>query len=177
MSVIRVKRKVESVKFKEGTVHVHIPEEKFCNGCRETKPSSAFDLRHVNRSYGRYIGLYSLCRSCKRDKTRQYRKDNLDHVREITRRSERKRRYRRYGLTEDEYIKLFSEQNNSCAICKSEEPSNSRGWHVDHNHTTGVVRGILCHHCNLLLGNARDNPQVLEEAIKYLGVYINKTQD
>jgi hypothetical protein len=74
---------------------------------------------------------------------------------------------RKFGLTLEQYDSLLNAQNNLCAICKSPNQA-SRDWHVDHCHTTGTVRGVLCHHCNLMLGYAKDQVPTLENAIIYL---------
>lgn len=89
-----------------------------------------------------------------------------------SRKSERKRKLKTYGLTEEEYSKKLSSQNNVCAICKQDNRLK-RDWHVDHCHTTGLTRGILCHHCNLMLGNAKDNIVTLQSGIDYLKEYSN----
>ncbi len=60
-------------------------------------------------------------------------------------------------------------QGEVCAICK--QPSSKQGvlrFDVDHNHATKKVRGLLCRHCNLMLGHARDDPKRLYRAIYYL---------
>ncbi len=72
-----------------------------------------------------------------------------------------------FGITPAEYESLLTQQNNSCAICKREEPTGY-GWHVDHCHTTKKVRGILCSMCNQGLGLFQDNTSSLKEAVKYL---------
>lgn len=41
-------------------------------------------------------------------------------------------------------------------------------WHVDHDHKTGIVRGLLCHHCNFIIGQAEDDPGILMRAVQYL---------
>lgn len=74
---------------------------------------------------------------------------------------------RKYGLTLATFQALLVSQGNRCAICKIAEPTKM-GWHVDHDHETNEVRGILCAHCNRLLGHARDNPETLRAAIEYL---------
>lgn len=74
----------------------------------------------------------------------------------------------RYGITENQREEMFISQGSVCAICETDVPSK-RGWHTDHCHTTGVVRGILCSHCNVMLGYARDNPRTLIKAAEYLG--------
>lgn len=73
---------------------------------------------------------------------------------------------RYYGITLDEYEKLFDNQHGKCAICGLSE--NRRKLCVDHSHTTGDVRGLLCTKCNMMLGSARDSKQILSKAIEYL---------
>lgn len=57
------------------------------------------------------------------------------------------------------------EQDYKCAICTN--PVNMSS-HLDHCHTTGVYRGVLCHHCNVGIGHFRDNVEALQAAICYL---------
>lgn len=73
----------------------------------------------------------------------------------------------KYGLSETEYKELFIKQNNKCAICGCEFNSKNKGF-VDHSHDTNKVRGLLCTRCNTILGMAKDNTLILENAIKYL---------
>jgi hypothetical protein len=73
-----------------------------------------------------------------------------------------------YGITQDQWDALLVEQGESCAICETKTPTHSRGWSTDHDHKTGKVRGILCGHCNCMLGHARDKISTLEAAIRYL---------
>lgn len=74
-----------------------------------------------------------------------------------------------YGITLLEFNQKLKKQNNFCKICnKSLLNLDSKKIHVDHDHKTGRVRGILCHKCNSLLGLCNDNKIVLENAISYL---------
>lgn len=73
---------------------------------------------------------------------------------------------RKYGITLADYLRLMDEQNHECAICA--DPSNGRRLDVDHCHSTGKVRGLLCRRCNLILGHAEDEPEVLILAASYL---------
>ena len=78
-----------------------------------------------------------------------------------------------YNLTADTYIKMLVEQDNKCAICNKEETIiNKRGdvrpLCVDHCHATGAVRGLLCNHCNSMLGHARDCIETVEAGLAYL---------
>jgi Recombination endonuclease VII len=74
---------------------------------------------------------------------------------------------RKYGITDEQYAELLEKQQGGCAICGS-TPKKQR-LHVDHNHRTGVIRGLLCLWCNhRLLGGARESVAILESAIEYL---------
>lgn len=83
-------------------------------------------------------------------------------------RNRHKPRERLYGITEDQYNQFLSDQNNKCAICHTDEPGGKGGWHVDHNHDTGIVRGLLCHKCNVGLGHFNDDSILIDRASKYL---------
>ena len=81
----------------------------------------------------------------------------------------------RYGMTLEEYAELFDKQKGLCAICSTPPRETKRGnrLHVDHSHETGKIRGLLCHLCNSLLGNAKDRTDTLKKAIDYLEKEIN----
>lgn len=72
-----------------------------------------------------------------------------------------------YGVTLEEWNNLFTKQGECCAICKS-PTTNGTGWHTDHDHKKGKVRGILCSPCNIAIGHFKDNIEALESAIIYL---------
>lgn len=78
-----------------------------------------------------------------------------------------------YGITDADFQALFLKQNGACDICGFVFPGERAGNrmlspHVDHCHTTGNIRGLLCHECNNLLARAKDSPGVLQSAIQYL---------
>lgn len=98
-----------------------------------------------------------------REKGRRWKAAHPDKVREATRLA----KYRRYGLTEFSFHSLLSSQGYRCAICI--EPFDGVTVpHIDHNHATGRVRGLLCNHCNTAIGKFRDSPERLMAAINYL---------
>ena len=90
---------------------------------------------------------------------------------------ERKGRDRKHGLVEGQYAEMLAAQGGRCAICDTSNPGGHGTWHVDHDHSCcpqqqgcgGCVRGLLCFSCNILLGVARDDPERLSAAIRYLG--------
>lgn len=75
-------------------------------------------------------------------------------------------RLRLYGLTREEYKELLDRQNNACAICEETFTAEPR---VDHAHSTGRVRGLLCHGCNVGIGLLRDDITRILRAVTYLG--------
>ena len=76
-----------------------------------------------------------------------------------------------YNITVEEYDLLLKAQNNSCAICGGPPSVVGNNLHVDHNHTTGKNRGLLCGHCNLILGQSKENKDILRKSIEYLEKY------
>ncbi len=84
---------------------------------------------------------------------------------------------RAYGITLIHYNKMLALQGGVCALCQRPERvvSGKKGrakrhghLHVDHDHKSGVVRGLLCHGCNTALGHFQDDPDLLEWAARYL---------
>ena len=83
----------------------------------------------------------------------------------------------KHGLTVAEFDAMLAAQGNRCGSCDDPEPGGHGTWHLDHDHMCcpgqygcrKCIRGILCHACNLLLGNAKDDPKRLIKACIYLG--------
>lgn len=75
---------------------------------------------------------------------------------------------KKYGLSEAEFDAMFEEQNNRCAVCRGTTPGHKLGWHVDHCHDTGKVRGILCAGCNVGAGHLKHDSNILWSLIQYL---------
>jgi hypothetical protein len=69
-----------------------------------------------------------------------------------------------YGLSSDEYEALYEVQDGACAVCDR----HFGVLHVDHNHVTKEIRGLLCGNCNRMLGMVREDPEVLRRAAEYL---------
>jgi Autographiviridae endonuclease VII len=73
-----------------------------------------------------------------------------------------------YGISLDDYNAMLAQQNGVCAICMK---ISDRTLSVDHCHTTGVVRGLLCRRCNTGLGCFEDQPSLVLRAFDYLGAF------
>jgi|DEB0MinimDraft_6_1074348.scaffolds.fasta_scaffold92430_2 hypothetical protein len=157
---------------------------KVCKTCGIEKPFSEY---HVARKVGGMSGGYSAknvvykshCKECYR--TRQREKwSQLS----IEKRRERKnnnkcstpewhREYKlktKYGLTTEDFSSMILEQNSCCKIC-NQHMDNPQ---VDHCHTTGKVRGLLCRACNTSLGLLKENPETLRNMISYINDSISK---
>ena len=80
-----------------------------------------------------------------------------------------------YGLTPSAFNKLLADQGGICAVCGNKD-WNGRGPHVDHDHITGMVRGILCSNCNAALGQVKDSIPTLERMIEYLKHFLADIQ-
>lgn len=78
---------------------------------------------------------------------------------------------RQYGITLDEYNQMLENQDYKCAICGNEDEVEGRRLAIDHCHTEGKVRGLLCGKCNRGLGLFYDNATLLKNAISYLDKY------
>lgn len=136
-------------------IRIIMKTEKRCTRCKQIKPLDAFHFEKARRE-GRSVW----CRQCKNFYVKEYRKANpiIDRI---------KRLKKRFGLTLEEYDKLFKKQNGICAVCGN---VNRDGifLSVDHDHATGEIRGLLCSFCNSALGFARDNPVTLRKLADYL---------
>lgn len=131
---------------------------KTCRICKTEKPITDF-YTHKNTK----DRLRNECKNCYNTKSLDYYFCNKDSL------SDKRKSYhykRNYGLSLDEINSMREAQNSSCAIC--EETTNLV---VDHNHTSGIVRALLCSRCNQGLGLFRENPIHLAQAIKYLKEY------
>jgi hypothetical protein len=91
---------------------------------------------------------------------RKWREANIDKARKLEREKARKCTY---GIDAETFDRMVAEQNGRCAICMIKAKLC-----IDHDHDTGLVRGLLCHQCNVMLGNARDNILILQAGCRYL---------
>jgi Recombination endonuclease VII len=73
----------------------------------------------------------------------------------------------KFGLTPDEYDRILETQGGVCALCES-PPTPGISLHVDHDHGTGEIRGLLCVRCNNALGLFREDPDLLKRAARYI---------
>ncbi len=74
----------------------------------------------------------------------------------------------RYGMSETEYMEMLTKQNGGCAMCGT-RPKPPRHLTVDHNHTTGKIRGLLCDPCNRGIARFENDTTLIDKAIAYLG--------
>jgi hypothetical protein len=157
-------RVLEAVKKLQYTPNA-MPTKKLCTVCKVAKPFEDFydGYKAKNQRYStnkRYP--HSRCKDCDHARVRTYHKNNKDKV---TKRQLVSHRRRQYGINEEEYNNMIISQNNICAICH--KPSH-KTLHIDHDHITGMVRGLLCSNCNTGIGFLKEDISILTRAIKYL---------
>lgn len=164
-----------------------IPDKNICRRCKKEFP---FTAEYFYRDKYRKYGLDYTCKFCRRlgakkryeanpEKWKKYnskyRKNNLEktnqYKREWVRRNPDREKSAQlkytYGITLKEYEELLEEQKGVCAICHN-ICSTGKNLCVDHKHSIGNIRGLLCDKCNRGLGAFDDNVELLKAAIKYL---------
>ena len=125
--------------------------EKRCPDCREHKPLEEFPRKRNSKD-----GRHAYCKPCHNARGYETRQRLYGG-------SRRYHLTRRYGISAAEVERLIAEQGGICAICRVKPAA-----HVDHNHQTGQVRGILCFGCNGGLGQFQDNTEWMGRAILYV---------
>lgn len=131
-----------------------------CVKCKTLKIANDFPGHKHKKN-----GLGSWCKECVKICSAVHRKNNLPN---ILSKQKKYDRLRLYGMTQSDYNQLFAEQLGCCAICGKHQNEFNRGLHIDHDHRTGKVRGLLCHRCNPGIGYLQEDVEILEKAIKYL---------
>lgn len=133
---------------------------KICNRCGTERTLTRFSPQKGGK-YGRH----GVCKDCRRiEANEKYASDPEFRTKQLA------RSYRHqlsvYGITENEYRQLLEYQNGRCAIC--EKVITGRQVHVDHDHRTNKVRGILCAGCNTSLGKFGDDREGVLKVLGYL---------
>lgn len=155
---------------------------KICTSCQTSKELNQFYKQHTTRD-----GYRNICKLCSNAKVKEWEKNNPDRVKDIRKKSGNanyvptggkrgrpiptRSKEKKHGVYVADLRERF-EKDNKCEICKIEMIKGITGnsMCVDHDHVTGKFRGLLCKKCNLLLGSANDDIQILQSAIDYLKV-------
>lgn len=159
-----------------------IEASKKCGDCKVIKPLSEF-----NKDKGKQDGLNWCCKVCRKKyrqqphvkaKTSLYNK--AERLRDPKKTKQRDRKYtlaRYWDMTPEMFEDLLNKHDRGCGIChKKERSSERKPLVIDHDHTTGEIRGILCDNCNRGLGLLKDSQEILQQAIAYLNKAV-ETQD
>lgn len=150
---------------------------KTCTKCGLTKSVQEFPRAKNGKN-----GLNSRCRGCMNAWKRENRRKNPDRHRAsdkayYERNKDKARNYylqKNYGISREEYDRLSQEQGGACAICGEMPAGRGKAstLHVDHDHETGAVRGLLCTNCNNGLGQFRDDPERMRGAARYIEKFL-----
>jgi hypothetical protein len=103
-----------------------------------------------------------------KEQHQKYSKEYNNTHKEFNKKRSRKYTIKRHGITEEQYKLTFEKQEGKCAICDRHQDELKTKLHIDHDHRTNKIRGLLCFKCNSLLGYANDNIILLQKAIEYL---------
>ena len=164
-------------------------QSKTCTKCGQIKPLSDFHIDRAQRDSRKTAcrlctnKVKALWRSRNNELVLSQRRESYGRCRQnyldYNRSSKRRKRWfawklmHSFGITVERFEELLELQAGCCAICHK-PPTEANGHrnkhrlHVDHDHETGTVRGLLCNNCNAGLGYFRDSQRSLGAAIKYL---------
>ncbi len=138
---------------------------KNCSRCELDLPLGDF-----NRAANQKSGLRPECRYCRNNDERKWRNEHKTEIALAMRKTKLKVKF---GMTLEQYEALYKKQTGRCAICGRNRSEFKTALSVDHDHTTGKVRGLLCHDCNTGLGKFGDSVFTLNLAADYLlGGYV-----
>ncbi len=139
---------------------------KLCNKCKLLKNHSDF---YIRKASGKYL---SHCKSCIKSHYHKYK--DIIKFKNYYRKpghNTNSRKYNlksNYNLSLEAYKTISILQNNKCAICLRDQSEFKKNFAVDHNHTTGEIRQLLCTRCNIGIGMFEENIYILSNAINYL---------
>ncbi len=139
-----------------------------CQKCKELKLLNEFFYRTKKR-----LLRSSYCKNCFQDINVAYKKKNPEKIKVIKCKeyAKNKRKYleahyiKRYGIDHDQYDEMCAKQNNLCVICQI---PHLKKLVIDHCHSTGKVRDLLCTNCNRMVGDSKENINTLLNAIEYI---------
>lgn len=125
--------------------------------------------KHGPRVRGKMAAKYRDDPQTFKSRTQRYRSQHPDYRRDHALR-------KNYGISSEEYDRILLGQGGLCAICRCPEsqgrqdPRTGRPqrFAVDHDHSTKQVRGLLCAHCNMGIGQLGEDPLILRAAVSYI---------
>src|SRR4028119_578334 len=130
-----------SLEFDVMRLEARIDKSKLCKRCGQVLSKVGF-----SRDKRKPDGLQAECKECHKQRKMQYR----------------------YGISQIQKQNLYAAQGCKCAICQKSIAYDGNDAHIAHCHTSGKVRGLLCHSCNVAIGHFGDNIDTLARAILYL---------
>jgi len=162
---------------------------KYCPCCKTTKRSDAF---YKDASRFAKNKLNGNCKSCRLEAQKKYRKKNRARLVAYSKKyySLNFSKFKAaalmscYGITIENFVELIKRQNGCCAICgrhhtkcpKGKGKPNKIRLYIDHDHSTGVVRGLLCHNCNARLDHLA-TPELLIKSAEYLNKHKQQRKE
>ncbi len=142
-----------------------------CHGCKQHLLTSQFTARRRSKSTSR--GVPDRCKVCRAADARQARRDNPQPTRDNDRRRSQRALFTsrlkvKYGITVEDFARMFEAQDRKCACCRERLGGPGPETHVDHCHSTGRVRAILCRSCNQTVGILKESAERARLVAEYI---------
>ncbi len=140
-------------------------ERKQCAVCKQTK---TVDLFYKDKR--RRLGVARECKVCKKAEERRSRIENPERW---SAKRHRSLLSEKFGITADDYNKMFQSQDGKCWICQKHQSVLKKRLFVDHDHSTGKIRCLLCQRCNFAIGLLDESKETFLRALSYLEKFKN----
>ena len=148
---------------------------RICSKCKLHKNRDQFPKSKNTSGYGYW------CKLCKAEHAQLFRMANRERINKAVRdkytpQKGKAQNLKRYGLSLDSYTNKLNEQQGKCKICDEAEKYKTghgiiRTLSVDHNHSTGKIRDLLCNRCNRIIGLVKESPTLLRDMADYLELH------
>lgn len=142
---------------------------KICTNCLTEKTEEEFNFKNKEKGT-----RSTVCKQCHCKYRREHYLANQQYYQRKARKwikanptKAEDQRLKKFGITSAKYQEMLTTQNHACAVC-STPPARKKRLAVDHCHSSGKVRGLLCSSCNLAIGLLQDDPVRMQAALDYL---------
>ena len=151
--------------------------DKRCKKCGELKSYDSFYKSSTNKD-----GVENYCKECSKKRFKEYHTTNIDKRKEYQKEYRKNNKDKikntnilwRYSISSQEADEMFMQQGCKCAIC-SKVIIKTKDRHIDHCHSSGQVRGILCAKCNTAIGLLNEDTNIMISAISYVAKHNDNT--
>jgi len=142
-------------------------DTRVCSKCGKEKSITEFSKRNSRKR-----GYQYACKDCCRKYRRKHKDKSILYNKEYWKNNKKRlsayMKFYHYGVTPEDYDKLYKKQNGCCALCGRHQSELTKTLCIDHDHKTGKIRGLLCLSCNRGVGYLQDDAELCLKAYQYL---------